>query len=64
MYKGTKAYIFKDDTVVLNKKDIKNSKDEEYKEVIIYIPYKFIIESYDEIVNMLDEEEIEEIIGE
>ncbi len=42
MYRGTKAYLFKNHTVVLNKIDIKNAKEEDFKEVMLYLPYEFI----------------------
>lgn len=42
MYRGTKAYLFKDHTVVLNKIDIKNAKEGDFREIMLYLPYEFI----------------------
>lgn len=57
MYKGVRGYLYKGATVVLNKSDINNAKEEDYKEVMIYISNDFIKESAEEIELMVDEED-------
>lgn len=44
---GLIAYMLKDsDTVVIDKSQIKNAKDEDFEEVRLIIPESFIIEKY------------------
>lgn len=57
MYKGVIAYLFRDSTVVLNKSDIHNAKDDDFKEVRLLIPIDFIKESYEEYSFVSEDEE-------
>lgn len=45
MYKGVKAYLYQNSTVVINRTDIKGAKEEDFKEVSLYLSYEFIKES-------------------
>lgn len=49
MYKIVKGYLFDGKTAVLNKSDIKNAKNEDFKEITLYIHYDFIKESNEEL---------------
>jgi len=57
MFKYVKAYLYGDKTVVLNKSDIKNAKDEDFKEVSLWLSEEFIQESAEEIEMCSDDEE-------
>lgn len=56
---GCIAYMLKDtDTIVIDKKQIKNSKEEDFEEVRLILPEYFIKEQYFRVQknNVLDEE--------
>lgn len=59
MFKGTKAYLYQDSTVVLNKNDLKNAKEEDFKEVTLLLSADFIKNSYKEleVIEESDEED-------
>lgn len=49
MFKGVTAYLYQGNTVVLNKEDIKNAKEEDFLKVFLYLPHNFIKESAEEL---------------
>lgn len=57
MFKGVRAYLFREETVVLNKSDVKGAKDEDFREVSLYISYDFIKESVEELEYISDDED-------
>ena len=57
MLKFAKVHLFREGTVVLNKEDVRNAKDEDFKEVGIYLPYDFIQESAEELEYILNDKE-------
>ena len=57
MFKYVKGYLFREGTVVLNKNDIRNAKDEDFREVSLYLSYEFIQESAEELEYIMDDEE-------
>jgi len=57
MFKGVKAYLHGGTTVVLNKTDIHNAKDEDFQEVSLYLSHDFIEESAEELRLIEDTED-------
>ncbi|NLV16056.1 MAG: hypothetical protein GXY50_02430 [Syntrophomonadaceae bacterium] len=57
MFKVVNAYLFEKGTVVLNKNDIKDAKDESFQRVRLFLPYEFIKESAEELELILDEDD-------
>lgn len=58
MYKYVKAYLFKEETVVVEKTDIKNAEDDEFRVVSLLLPSEFIQEYAEELQHIeYDEEE-------
>lgn len=49
MFIGSKAYLFNDRTVVINKSDIENAKPEEFKEILLCLSEEFITNNYEKI---------------
>jgi hypothetical protein len=52
-----KAYLFEENTVVLDKSTIINSKDENYREITLMISHKEIRNFYDELEELGELEE-------
>lgn len=44
---GRKAYLFRGSTVVFDKKQIMNAKDEEFEEISVFIPVDKVEEWYE-----------------
>ena len=64
MLKGVVGYLYKGDTVVINKHDIENSKEEDFVKVGVFLNEDDIKEWADEIKMLnFDEEEDEEDEG-
>lgn len=61
MQKYTRAYLYNESTVVLEKSAITNAKDEDFKEVTLLIPAEQIKDWYEELDLMgeLEDEEDE-----
>lgn len=49
MVKGLMGYLYSDNTVVIDKSDIKNAKDEDFRPVRIFIDEKHIREWHKEL---------------
>lgn len=59
---GCIAYLLKDsDTVVIDKSQIKNTKDEDFEEVRLILPENFIREQMKRVENNIEKEDEEEI---
>lgn len=50
MIKYVKAYLYNGKTVVINKSEIKNARDEDFTEVSLYLPDEFIWNSAKELL--------------
>lgn len=59
MVKYVKAYLYEGKTVVIDKHDIKNAKNDDFTEVSLYLTEEFIKDSADELEMLSDEEEEE-----
>ena len=57
---GMTGYLFKDYTVVFDKSDIKNAKDEDFREVIICTSEKYIEELYRQLEQAKEQKAMEE----
>lgn len=55
MTRGMKAYLFAEETVVTDKRQIKNAKDEEFREVTLIIPDGTIMQLHHQIMQEVEE---------
>jgi len=60
MFKCTDAYLYREDTVVLNKSDVKNAGEKDFRSISLYVTADFIKESAKEL-EQLEEEEQENV---
>lgn len=61
MVKGLLGYLYLDNTVVMDKSEIKNAKDEDFTQVNIFIDEKHIREWHQELEMMTELEGQQEI---
>ena len=60
---GYIAYLLKDsDTVVIDKSQIKNTKDEDFEEIRLILPESFIREQIKRVENNIKEDDLEDEI--
>jgi len=57
VFKCTDAYLYRENTVVLNKFDVKNADEKEFRSISLYVTADFIKEAAKELEQMEEEEQ-------
>ena len=57
VFKCTDAYLYRENTVVLNKFDVKNADEKDFRPVSLYVPAEFIKKAAKELEQTEEEEQ-------